>query len=35
MRELARGLGFSEAPVAGEADTLHLTLALQSPQTRA
>ena len=35
MRELARALGFSEAPVAGEADTLHLTLALQAPQTRA
>lgn len=34
MRELARALGFSEAPVAGEADTLHLTLALQAPQTR-
>jgi acetyltransferase len=35
MRELARGLGFSEAPVAGETDTLHLTLALQAPQTGA
>ncbi|HQQ54263.1 MAG TPA: GNAT family N-acetyltransferase, partial [Ottowia sp.] len=35
MRELARALGFAEAPTPGEPDTLRLTLELQAPSAAA